>query len=126
PFSANQAHSRPLALGPVVCHADFQRSVNGRAAAVGEKHMTKPTVGDEAEQIVGEIKGSGVPELKRRREVEFRRLLLDCLDDTRVAMTGVGAPKASRAVHNLPAILGGEVHAAGLLDDAGLLLESAV
>ena len=124
-LAADEAHARGVAAHVMIGERDLERGVDRLGAGIAEEHMVE-IAGRQRGDAARQFEGLRVAELEGRREIHFRRLLLDRGDDRLAVMAGIGAPQAGRGVEDLAAFRRGVMHVLGAGEQARPRLEGAV
>ena len=124
-FASDQPGTSTLTTDAVVGQRHLQRRVDCLRAAIDEKRIADALRRD-VDQAVRQFENSRVAQLKRHRIIECFRLLLDRLNNLRMAVTGVATPQSGDGVQQLFALSRVAVHALRTRNHARMLFEVPV
>ena len=124
-LAADQPVTLRLAAGPLVGEDDLDRRVHRLRSGVGEEHMVE-LVRQHPADALGKFKRTRMAKLEVRRVIIVQHLVIDRFGDLAAAMASRCAEQGRRSVDDLTTLVVPHIHALGLDDHAGVLLEVTV
>jgi hypothetical protein len=124
-LAADEACARRIAPHTVIGEGDLERGIDRFRPRVGEERVIEAARGN-LHQLVGELEGTGVAHLERRRVVHALELRADRRGDLAPSVPGIHAPQARHGVEDLASVGGPVLHAARAREQPRLRLELPV
>ena len=124
-LAADQPVTLRLAAGPLIGQDDLDRRVHRLRSGVGKEHVVE-LIRQHPADALGKFEGTRVAKLEVRCVVVVQHLVVDRFGDLAAAMAGRCAEQGRRSVDDLTTFVVPHIHALGLDDHAGVLLEVTV